>query len=49
MAKDGSGSVGVRRGDRRRDGITEEGNGWSGGGQGEGRACRRKPTSDCIK
>lgn len=26
MAKDGSGSVGARRGDRRRNGIAEEGN-----------------------
>lgn len=39
MAKDGSGSVGARRGDRRRNGIAEEGNrggkrmAWQGGGR----------------
>lgn len=36
----------------RRDGIAEEGNRgerMAEQGGGEGRACRRKPTSDCIK
>lgn len=50
MAKDGSGSVGARSGTiGGRGGIAEQGNERRGARRAEGKACLRKPTSDCIK